>query len=241
MIYSFKQGELTCIKKIFGLENLHGVGTPLWAGFFDKRRLLNSDVIEKHGKEYVFTSLYKELFNEWTNMDYVITFFGQGKYEVDKHVLMTNSRRIITLEEDLDIAMVGYYYNEAIGLRNYIIDHLNVRFDLKAPKEMKFRIVLNKNDYELFMNCDDNLFAKLSEEHNVHQSVFNMYVNKLKSKNVLKTIMCKDVKTSNRMKVDLVSDKNANYVLKREFINDEELYVLSICDSEILPFEIQNI
>lgn len=241
MIYSFKQGELTCIKKIFGLENLHGVGTPLWAGFFDKRRLLNSRVIEKHNKEYVFTSLYKELFNEWTNMDYIITFFGQGKYEVDKHVLMTNSRRIITLEEDLDIAMVGYYYNEAIGLRNYIIDHLNVRFDLKVPKELKFRIVLNKNDYELFMNCDDNLFAKLSEEHNVHQSVFNMYVNKLKSKNVLKTIMCKDVKTSNRMKVDLVSDKNANYILKKEFINDEELYVLSICDSEILPFEIQNI
>ena len=241
MIYSFKQGELTCIKKIFELENLHGIGTPLWAGFFDKRRLLNSGVIEKHNKEYVFTSLYKELFNEWTNMDYIITFFGQGKYEVDKHVLMTNSRRIITLEEDLDIAMVCYYYNEAIGLRNYIIDHLNVRFDLKAPKEMKFRIVLNKNDYELFMNCDDNLLAKLSEEYNVHQSVFNMYVNKLKSKNVLKTIMCKDVKTSNRMKVDLVSDKNANYILKKEFINDEELYVLSICDSEILPFEIQNI
>ena len=43
MIYSFKQGELTCIKKIFRLENLHGVGTPLWAGFFDKRRLLNTD------------------------------------------------------------------------------------------------------------------------------------------------------------------------------------------------------
>lgn len=241
MIYSFKQGELTCIKKLFHLDNLHGVNTPLWAGFFDRRRLLNSDVIEKHGKEYVFTSLYQELFNEWTNMDYVITFFGQGKYEIDKHMLMINPKRIITVEEDLDIAMVGYYFNEAIGIRNYIIDHLNVRFDLKAPEDIKFRIVLNQDEYDLFMNCNDELFNKLAHEHGVHPSVFHMYINKMKNKNILKTIVCKDIKNASRMQVDLISDKNANYLLKREIVTDGVFYVLSICDSEILPFEIQNI
>ncbi len=240
MTYSFKYKELKCLKKLFKLNNLYGINNCVFPCFFYKNRLIHAGIIEKKTDKYEFTSLYKELFHEWTNMKYIITFYGQGHEKVDKHILMINPNKIITYEENIYDVMVGYYLYETIGIRNYILDHIDVHFEMKVPEDMKFRLVLNKDEYEKFMNLDESLLDSLAKQCNIHKSVLKKYAGKMSTRDILKTIVCNDVINNHKMCIDLVTDKNANYLLKRILCQDNIQYVLSICDSSILPFEIQN-
>ena len=63
---------------------------------------------------------------------------------------------------------------------------------------------------------------------------------KISTKDILKTVICHDVENDIKMCVDVITDKNANYLLKRIVKNDNTKYVLSICDSSVLPQELQN-
>lgn len=241
MIYPFTYKELTCLKKMFHLDKLHGVGKTIRPCWLTKGRLLKRGILEKNNNQYVFTSLYQELFTEWTNMKYIITFYGQGHEKIDKHILMINPNKLITYEEDFYDIVVGYYLYETIGIRNYILDHLDVNFEMKVPDDMRFRIVLDKDRYNAFMNLDELVFDQLSQECNVHKSVLKKYAVRLSSKDMLKTVVCHDVDNDIKMRINVITDKNANYLLKRIIHNDNTQYVLSICDSSILPFELQTI
>ena len=240
MTYAFLYKELTCLKKMFKLDKLHGVGKTIMPCWFTKGRLLKTDIIEKNNNQYVFTSLYQDLFNEWTNMKYVITFYGQGREKVDKHILMINSRKLITYEEDIYDVLVGYYLYDTIGIRNYILDHLDVNFEMKVPDDMRFRIVIDKDKYEALMKMDETVIDELSQKCNIHKSVLKKYAGKISTKDILKTVICHDVENDIKMCVDVITDKNANYLLKRVVKNDNTQYVLSICDSSVLPQELQN-
>ena len=66
------------------------------------------------------------------------------------------------------------------------------------------------------------------------------YAGKISTKDILKTVICHDVENDIKMCVNVITDKNANYLLKRIVKNDNAQYVLSICDSSVLPQEIQS-
>ena len=240
MTYAFLYKELTCLKKMFKLDKLHGVGTTIIPCWFTKGRLLKTGIIEKNNNQYVLTSLYQDLFTEWTNMKYVITFYGQGHEKVDKHILMINPRKLITYEEDIYDVLVGYYLYDTIGIRNYILDHLDVNFEMKVPDDMRFRIVIDKDKYEALMKMDETVIDEFSQKCNIHKSVLKKYAGKLSTKDILKTVICHDVENDIKMCIDVITDKNANYLLKRIVKNDNTQYVLSICDSSVLPQELQN-
>ena len=241
MTYAFLYKELTCLKKMFKLDKLHGVGKSIIPCWFTKGRLLKTGIIEKDNNQYVLTSLYQDLFNEWTNMKYVITFYGQGHEKVDKHILMINPNKLITYEENIYDVLVGYYLYDTIGIRNYILDHLDVNFEMKVPDDMRFRVVIDKDKYEALIKMDETVIDELSQQCNIHKSVLKKYAGKISTKDILKTVICHDVDNNIKMCINVITDKNANYLLKRIVQNDNTKYVLSICDSSVLPLELQTI
>jgi hypothetical protein len=55
MTYAFLYKELTCLKKMFKLDNLHGVGKTIRPCWLTKGRLLKTGIIETNNNQYVIT------------------------------------------------------------------------------------------------------------------------------------------------------------------------------------------
>lgn len=238
MIYTFRYSELRCLKKMFNMKQLHHVKTSLFASPFMKNKLLDSDIVDKKDDNYVLTSLYDDLFYEWTHMYCSITFHDQGRYDMEDHTIMINPKKLITLEENVNGILVGYYFYDEVGIRNYILAKMNVNFESKVADDLKFRIVLTKDKYKAFMKMDPHILEMLTKQYCVSKDALMNYIKTMENKKELKRATYKNYKHFGTTYIKVKPGRHGNYVCKRIVTKNTEQYVVSICDGNQVPNEI---
>ena len=220
------------------MNDLHHVEASLFVNPFVRYKLCESCILDIENDKYVLPSIYKDLFYEWTNMDFGITFHGQGQSDLEDHTLMINPKKIVTLEEKVDGMFVGYYFYEKLGIRNYILDKLNVNFESRPEKDLKFKIVLTKDQYKKFMKMDEKILNKLSQQYGVNKDSFLHYIQSMKNRDKIKKVTCKSYRHMYKAYIKVNAEFKINYICKHIVTKNTEQYVLAICDGCQIPEEI---
>ena len=236
--YSFKLSELKYINKFVFTNKLYGIPYNGFPCLKSKRSMIHAGILEK-SKEFQITSLYSQLFQDWSNMKYVVTLPEQGKHKIDTNTILCNDKYIITVEENPSCIDVGYYFYEYYGYRDYLLKQLNLNFELKVKNDIDFCCSLNKEEFEKLMSYDMDFLKQLAQKTEIDSVILGGLATELSNAN------CKKVVTQNTqsgMKSEFLIYSNiaANFWCKKNYnINGDETYIIGITNTPRLLREIQ--
>ena len=238
MKYTFLLREVNYINKHFYNRSLCGLKQH---GFSFARNQLLSDAIMKKTKAGLeLTSMYKELFDDWNNMDKYILFNDWGKDEIGTFMIAWNDKKMITMEIDCFEVHIGHYIYEELGIRNYILDLLNANYSMKVDEQIKFLFEMNEEEYGNFENCNENYIDSLLSKTSIDYIILITYLATIES-NKAKFIVAYNKKDRISYKYTVFIDTNCNYLHKEVEQEGKKNYIVSILDTKDLVKQIQTV
>ena len=238
MKYTFLLREVNYINKHFYNRSLCGLKQH---GFsFARNQLLYDAIMKKTKAGLELTSMYKELFDDWNNMDKYILFNDWGKDEIGTFMIAWNNEKIITMEIDCCKVHIGHYIYEELGIRNYIIDLLNSNYEMKIDYQIKLFFEMNDEEFEKFESCNEDYINSLIKNSSLDHIILATYLATIESDD------CKSIVAFN--KTDHISYKytiflgtKCHYLYQEIKQNNNLKHIVSILDTKTLVKQIQNI
>ena len=230
MRYAFSRRELQFLNKNIFNNGLHGIPKPLTPFVTMKQRLINNNIISLNdNKELQIESVYKSLFDDWCKMDHIIEFKNE---EYDLDIVLYNDTHIITIEENGFLCEIGYFLNEPVGLRNYILDKLNMPWQMRFDENSQFSIVLNSSDAQQLFAQDDAMLSKLSFKNHISKSVLKDLVIKTSTNKNTRSLYIKNLKDALSLDIVININELGHCLRQSSNVAGQVQYVVSVCDSK---------
>ena len=230
MRYAFSRRELQFLNKNIYNNQLHGIPKPTIPFVTMKQKLINHDIISyNENKELKIESVYKSLFDSWRNMEHMIEF-KNDTYDLD--IVLYNDTHIITIEEDGYTCEIGYFLNEPVGLRNYILNKLNMSWTINFDSTKELFFTLNDSEAkQLFLN-NEEILTKLSFKHHVHKNTLKELVSKTSNNAISSTLYITNLKDVVSSEAIICANESGHYLHQRTMACGQVQHIVSICESK---------